>query len=112
MTPKPRWHSAAIQDLEAGHAWYEEREPGLGSALALELDGVVKQALELPLRPRKYEHPQLPAEPWVRKVQLKRFSEYGLVYTVVNDTFWIVAVAHAKRRPGYWISRLDGLSNP
>lgn len=45
----------------------------------------------------------------MRKVQLKRFSEYGLIYTVIEDTFWIVAVAHAKRRPGYWIARLNGL---
>ncbi|QLQ09849.1 MAG: type II toxin-antitoxin system RelE/ParE family toxin [Nocardioidaceae bacterium] len=111
MTPKPRWHSAAIQDLEAGHKWYEEREPGLGGDLARELDSVVKQTWGRPLIQKKYQHPQLPAEPWVRKVQLKRFSEYGLIYTVVNDTFWIVAVAHAKRRPGYWIDRLDGLPN-
>jgi plasmid stabilization system protein ParE len=110
VSPKLRWHAAAIQDLEAGHDWYEEREPGLGSALARELDSVVKQAVRRPLMPKKYEHPQLPDEPWVSKVQLKRFSEYGLVYTVVDDTFWIVAVAHAKRRPGYWTDRLKRLS--
>lgn len=45
----------------------------------------------------------------MRKLQLHRFSEYGLVYTVANDTFWIVAVAHAKRRPGYWTGRLKRL---
>jgi hypothetical protein len=70
----------------------------------------VNQALKHPLTPRKYEHPNLPAEPEVRKLQLHRFSEYGLVYSIVNDTFWIVAVAHAKRRPGYWTDRLKRLS--
>lgn len=67
------------------------------------------QAVRHPFLPKRYEHPNLPAEPEVRKLQLHRFSEYGLVYTVANDTFWIVAVAHAKRRPGYWTGRLKRL---
>ena len=112
MIATPRWHSSAIQDLESGHQWYEEREPGLGSGLARELDRVVREALAHPHAPRKYEHSQLPTEPWVRTIQLKRFSEYGFVYTIVDETLWIVAIVHAKRRPGYWISRLDDLPRP
>lgn len=52
----------------------------------------------------------MPAEPEVRRIRLQRFDEYDLVYTVVNDTLWIVAVAHAKRKPGYWVDRLTTLS--
>lgn len=101
-----RWVPEAVEDLQAGHDWYDEREAGLGRQLAAEVFEVLDRAIRHPSVPKRYEHPNLPAEAEVRKLQLHRFSEYGLVYTVVNDTFWIVAVAHAKRRPGYWTNRL------
>ena len=63
--------------------------------------------MRLPLEHRRYEHVKLPELPEVRKLQLERFTEYGIVFTVIGDTFWILAVAHAKRRPGYWASRLS-----
>lgn len=109
MTLEPRWVPEGIEDLQGGYDWYDEREPGLGQQLAVETFEVLDQAVRHPFAPKRYEHPKLPAEPAVRKVQLRRFSEYGLVYTVVNGTFWVVAVAHAKRRPGYWVDRLKKL---
>ena len=80
------------------------RTPKFASASLCDkaLDKIVRRPLLL----KKYEHPNLPAEPDVRKMQVKRFNEYGLIYTLVNDTFWIVSVAHAKRNPSYWIYRL------
>lgn len=109
MTREPRWVPEAIEDLQAAHDWYDEREPGLGQQLATEVFKALDQVVSYPFVLKKYEHPNLRAEPDVRKVQLKRFDEYGLVYTVVDDTFWIVAVAHMKRRPGYWADRLKRL---
>ena len=110
MTGEPRWLPEAIEDLQSGHDWYDEREPGLGQQLAAEVFKALDQVVRHPHLLKKYEHPNLPAEPDVRKMQVKRFDEYGLVYTVVNDTLWIVSVAHAKRKPGYWIDRLRKLS--
>ena len=110
MTEAPRWIPEAIEDLQSGHDWYDEREPGLGQQLAVEVFRVLDQVARHPAVPRKYEHPGLPAEPEVRRIRLQRFDEYDLVYTVVNDTLWIVAMAHAKRKPGYWIDRLTTLS--
>lgn len=110
MTHERRWVTDAIEDLQGGHDWYDEREPGLGQQLAAEVFDVLDHAAGRPFLPRKYEHPQLPSEPEIRKIQLRRFDEYGIVYTVVKDTMWIVAVAHAKRKPGYWIDRLTKFS--
>ncbi len=31
---------------------------------------------------------------------------YSVVYTVDAESVFIVAIAHHKRRPGYWLSRL------
>lgn len=104
-----RWVPEAIEDLQGGHDWYDEREAGLGRQLAAEVFKTLDHAVRHSFAPKRYEHPKLPAVPEVRKVQLRRFDEYGLVYTVVNDTFWVVAVAHAKRRPGFWVDRVKKL---
>jgi hypothetical protein len=37
----------------------------------------------------------------VRRAPLRRFP-FGVIYVVMEDIFWVVAVAHARRRPGYW----------
>ena len=41
----------------------------------------------------------------VRKSLVSRFP-YKLLYTVEPEKIFVVAVMHAKRRPGYWIERL------
>ena len=112
MKADPRWDPDALEDLQHGHDWYELRQPGLGRQLAIEVDEAISKAVRHPFVPKIYEHPNLPAQPEVRNLRLKRFIEYGVVYTVVDDTFWIVAVAHAKRKPGYWVGRIRRLPDP
>lgn len=41
----------------------------------------------------------------VRKVMLKPYS-YSLLYFTHGRILYVVAVAHSKRRPGYWQRRL------
>lgn len=43
-----------------------------------------------------------------RRVVLDRFP-YLLFYEERGDTIEFVAVAHASRKPGYWLSRSDGV---
>ena len=78
-------------------AYYEEIEPGLGSALkeeALAAFQWVRSNPELPrVRPKGY-----------RRVNLKIFPYY-VAYFVWSGTIWILCVAHARRRPEYWRAR-------
>ena len=46
-----------------------------------------------------------PVEGAARRIILKTFP-YQLVYRVEGDEVRIYAVAHLKRRPGYWTTRL------
>jgi hypothetical protein len=39
-----------------------------------------------------------------RRINLRVFPYY-IPYIVRNETLWILAVAHASRKPLYWISR-------
>ena len=36
-----------------------------------------------------------------------RVYPYSLIYRIVGEEITVVAVAHAKRKPGYWIDRND-----
>jgi hypothetical protein len=42
-----------------------------------------------------------------RKVRLHRFP-YTVYYVDLDDSIWIAAAAHQKRRPGYWSHRDPG----
>ena len=110
MTLTARWVPDAVEDLQVGHDWYEQRNPGLGREFAVEVFKTIDQAQRFPLAQRRYEQVKLPDLPEVRKVQLERFTEYGVVYTLVGEKLWILGVAHAKRRPGYWAGRLQEVS--
>ncbi len=39
-----------------------------------------------------------------RKCVIQRFP-YVMYYMDLDAVIWIAAIAHAKRRPGYWMSR-------
>jgi toxin ParE1/3/4 len=53
------------------------------------------------------ENPQLGAtvEGEIRHFVLRRFP-FSVVYAVVGQTIYVLAVAHGSRGPGYWKSRL------
>lgn len=41
-----------------------------------------------------------------RRYLLKRF-EYVVVYRVLDDRIQFIAIAHGRRKPGYWVDRLS-----
>jgi len=45
-----------------------------------------------------------PYGPRHRRVLVRRFP-YSVVYLEKGGRLWVVAVAHAKRKPFYWIKR-------
>jgi plasmid stabilization system protein ParE len=88
---------------EAVH-YYESEAPGVGMAFAVAVHKAVVGVAEFPLAV-----PQIRAG--IRKKVLRHFP-YNVLYSVESDTLLIVAVAHQKRRPNYWRSRLKKPSNP
>lgn len=78
--------------------YYEVRVPGLGADLLDEIERAVEQIAAHP------EACQL-VGPQVRRKLLWRFP-FSLIYAVYPDRIRIVALAHQKRRPFYWRSRL------
>ena len=100
-----RFHSGAAADLTSAGDWYEQQLPGLGSDLAEEvtqaLDAITKRPLTWPLWPGIGE------AAGVRRFLLARFP-FAVGYIVEEDELVVLAVAHLRRRPGYWLERLRG----
>jgi toxin ParE1/3/4 len=103
----PKFFAEALAEYEDAVAYYEKRQQGLGARLIQELDEAVALALEFPEAFASV--PETPVAFGLRWVMLRTFP-IKLVYTVRDDALLLVAVFHARRRPGYWLERLKQLS--
>jgi toxin ParE1/3/4 len=89
----------AADELEGAAAWYESKRPGLGAEFVAAVDGALAIACEAPLAFAT----ALGASD-VRRVPIERFP-YSVVYLVTAATLHVIAIAHARRRPLYWLAR-------
>jgi plasmid stabilization system protein ParE len=92
-----RFHPAAREDIRTARDWYEERSPLAALGFAQDVDRAIQQIAEAPAR-----HPR--AEHGTRRVLLSRFP-FTLFYRAGELEVTVIAVAHQKRRPGYWAGR-------
>ena len=91
------FHPAALLEAEDAQAWYEERSLLAASAFLRELSTAVQRIRQTP-------HRYPVAEAGTRRILLDRFP-FTIYYRVKSDAMTIVAIAHQKRRPGYWSKR-------
>ena len=98
MESKPlRLHPAAEREYLSALAWYRDQSPIAAEEFAI----VVRQAIE-----RIEEAPQR----WpsyfgdFRKYTLRQFP-FAIVYQESLLEIIVFAVAHGRRRPGYWRAR-------
>jgi plasmid stabilization system protein ParE len=91
------FHPAALREAEDAQAWYEERSLFAASAFVRELSTAIQRIRQAPDR--------YPAgEAGTRRILFERFP-FSLYYRVESDKLTVVAIAHQKRRPGYWSAR-------
>ena len=91
------FHPDAEAELEAGIAYYEERESGLGLDFAVEVHATVQRILACPLA--------WPVLEGVRRALVHRFP-YGVLYGYEDSQLYILAVMLLHRHPGYWHRRV------
>ncbi|MHB8524255.1 MAG: type II toxin-antitoxin system RelE/ParE family toxin [Limisphaerales bacterium] len=92
----------AEEELNQAVVDYEEIEPGLGIRLKEEARTTFEWIRHNP------ELPRLRAKGY-RRVNLKVFPYY-IAYVVWSDAIWVLAVAHGRRRPEYWLERKSKIS--
>lgn len=98
------FHPEAEAEFDADVFWYEDREFGLGRRFRQQVGAAVAAAVDDPEAWAVW--PGWDREPVVRSKGVDDVP-YRVVYLVNDDLLTVVAVAHAKRRPGYWRDRVD-----
>lgn len=94
---KVEFHPTADSELRAAARYYDKRVSGLGAEFLADVERACLRLSELHAL-----GPRLDADH--RRLALRRFP-FGLIYRLSSSKVQIVAVAHRRRRPGYWRQR-------
>ena len=86
-------------EIRASAHWYSERA-GNGEEFLAEVDRVFAKIADRPLR-----YPLWRADRPYRKARVRRFP-YAIFFVADEESIRVMAVAHQKRRPGYWLRRI------
>ena len=91
------FHPEAQAELIAAARYYEDQAENLGLDFISAVDRTNQRLATFPEGGR-------PFGSRLRRLLVPGFP-YGLVYRAESDRVFVVAVAHVRRRPGYWRSR-------
>ena len=96
-------HPEARAELRSAALWYDERRTGLGDEFIAEVSATLDRMGSAP-----ESYPAWPGtravDPLIRKATVQLFP-YLIAFEQHEQHLLILAVAHAKRRPLYWLSR-------
>lgn len=77
--------------------YYEECQTGLGRRLRTAVEKELDHVCEMPFRFRVLHTP-------FRNCLVPMFP-YSIIFTIEPTSILVIALAHAKRKPGYWHDR-------
>jgi toxin ParE1/3/4 len=96
-------HPDARAELRSAALWYHERRAGLGDEFIAEVSDTLDRIGDAP-----ESYPAWPGaravDPLIRKATIQRFP-YLIAFEKHEQHVLILAVAHTKRRPLYWLTR-------
>lgn len=93
------FHPAAEAEHLETVAYYESKRPGIGALYLAEFEQVMSAVCISPLR-----YP-VAREPDVRRIRMKKFP-FTVLFRDSTHSVQVLAVAHNRRRPQYWLGRL------
>lgn len=93
-----RFHPEAAIEARAARLWYAVRALEAGARFREELKRALDRIRENPERWPRYLQ-------GTHRIHFRRFP-YSLVYRARDDV-QVIAIAHDRRRPGYWRTRLS-----
>jgi plasmid stabilization system protein ParE len=92
-------HPEAAEEHTKQVAYYEDIQAGLGRRYHAEFQNTLATVCNAPDRSR------IVLAPDIRRSMLKIFH-FDLIYREVDGSVQVLAVAHHRRQPGYWATRL------
>ncbi len=103
MTLDQQEHPEAAAEFDSAVRWYEDQERGVGLAL---IDRAQQTRQEIADWPNAAPHFTTADDGTVIRSRAVRGYPYRIVYTVEPKAILILAYAHERREPGYWLHRL------
>lgn len=93
-----RFHPEARSDYDAAVKWYAQQSP----RTAHKFVEAIQEAIEnIATDPRRFERVPVGGQ----RSAVKGFP-YSINFEYAADEVFIFAIAHAKRHPNYWVSRI------
>jgi plasmid stabilization system protein ParE len=94
-----RLDEEAAQELRNAYGWYETRVAGLGDDFLAAVESAIAR---IERRPRAFGFaPGVPRRLHVRRLVLEGFP-FTIFFTVLATEIRVLAIAHQRRKPGYW----------
>jgi len=93
-----RFDPDARAEFLAAVEYYEECQIGLGRRFRDAVKTELEHISEMPFRFRVLHAP-------FRRCLIPRFP-YSIIFSIEPQFILVIAVAHAKRKPGYWHERI------
>ena len=90
-------HPEAINDAQQAYQWYRLRNEIAANAFRFEVERAIDLISKSPRRWPAYLH-------GTRRYLLMRFP-FSIVYRHTDPGVQILAIAHGRRKPGYWRDR-------
>lgn len=88
----------AEQEFREAAQYYEKVAPGIGMTFITKVHTAISFIKQNPFASEEIDS-------GIRKKVISRFP-YNILYSIEAGIIIIIAIAHQKRRPGFWQSRL------
>lgn len=97
--------SPAVEEIAAAAHWFEDQAQGLGEEFWRLVDHQFSLIEQNPHRFGKSDFATEKID--LRYAYVERFR-YVIHFAIERNELVVVAVSHASRRPGYWLTRVKG----
>lgn len=91
------FHPEATAELESSLEWYLEPSATAAQGFALAIEVALERIIEFPLRYARIDARH-------RSCNVEKYP-FQIVYREGDECVYVIAIAHAKRRSGYWKRR-------
>lgn len=92
------YHPAASDEVAEAYEWYGGIDPAVGQSFKMELERAESLVLRSPGSWAPYLH-------GTQGFRLRGFP-FVMTYIVRDEQIIVVAIAHTRRKPGYWRQRI------
>lgn len=103
MTRRLRTEPEASAELGEAALWYENKRAGLGGEFLEAVDDAFEFIDRFPAAGTPVS--DLPLDLPVRRVPVRRFPFHVVYLELTDDVIRVLAFAHDRQSPGYWLSR-------